>query len=132
MALTLEEVEILVKAVGNGHNSYADIKEALPQLSDERLKDAIGDSFKGRGLLCDIRLNRPIWLWFVKCPDDYTEDYIFKDLDRFELSIPGEDVFYQLRKEQLQNLKWLVSTIISVIAAIMAAISAIPVICAIR
>ena len=41
----------------------------------------------------------PILIFFTKVPDNYSENYTFKDDDSFELSVYGENILYQIEKE---------------------------------
>lgn len=100
--LTQKEIEIFVTLINSGKNTYKDIHNNFPNLSDSDLMDFIGDDFETKNIFyLSNRINKktPTLIFFTKVPNNYSENYIFKDDDSFELSVYGENIRYQIEKE---------------------------------
>lgn len=130
--LTQEELEKLVKLIYSGKNTYADLHKEFPYMTNEDWIDIIGDDFQieeynenivERIKKISIKPPRNIILFFTDIPDDYSEHYQFKPNDSFELSVISENLLYQLKKEDKNQLLILISSACSIIAAITGIIS---------
>lgn len=100
--LTQKEIEKFVTLINSGKNTYKDIHNEFPNLSDSTLIDLIGDDFETKNFIyLSNRISKkiPILIFFTKVPDNYSENYTFKDDDSFELSVHGENILYQIEKE---------------------------------
>lgn len=105
MGHSREDCEKLVMlADDTGTVTYKDIQKAFPGTSSSFLYDWIGDSFKG---IIDYRAlmsshNAPMLFW-ANCPENYNARYEFKPTDTFTLSVPGENLRYELKKSEEQS-----------------------------
>lgn len=130
--LTQEELEKLVKLIDSGKNTYADLHKEFPYMTDEDWIDIIGDDFQieeyNENILDRIKKlpqihHRAIIIFFTETPNDYSEHYQFRPDDSFELSVISENLLYQLKKEDKNQLLILISSVCSIIAAITGIIS---------
>ncbi len=125
--LTQKELEKLVRLIGSGKNTYAELHKEFPYMTNEDWIKIIGDDFQpddyNKGLIGALSMTsiisqRKIIIFFTETPDDYSEDYQFKSTDSFELSVSSENLLYQLKKEDKNQLLIVISCICSIIAAI--------------
>lgn len=130
--LTQKELEKLVRLIGSGKNTYAELHKEFPYMTNEDWIEIIGDDFQieeyNENLIkrmqnATLRNTRDIIIFFTEIPDDYSEHYQFKPTDSFELSFTSEDLLYQLKKEDINQRLIVVSCISSIIAAITGIIS---------
>ena len=103
--MTDEEKLILVKLITTNHNTFHDIKQALPMLTEAEIK---------------ATYKNPISI--TKTPDEYAI-YKFKDTDTFILTEYGHIILFHYRKEQYQSRLIMISTCASIVAAITGIIS---------
>lgn len=102
--LTQKTREQLVLLINSGKNSYADIKQAIPELTDADLRIA------SLPMLINDLSERVLSLDHHPSGDAFR--YEFTDTDRFSLSIYGEDLLYKIQKEQIltvsqdEAIKW--------------------------
>lgn len=129
--LTQEELEKLVRLVGSGKNTYAELHKEFPYMTNTDWMCIIGDDFpeeeNTRLIDCPknifILKNKKAIIFFTEIPDDYSAHYQFKPTDSFELSVTYKDLLYQLKKEDINKRLIVVSCISSIIAAITGIIS---------
>ncbi len=126
--LTQQELEKLVKLIGSGKNTYADLHKLFPYMSNTDWMQIIGDDFKiedddfgvfNTRLIEAANYNKSqIIIFFENVPENYSRSYEFKNDDSFELSVPGANLFYQLDKEKRNKRLIVISTVSGIIAAI--------------
>ena len=112
--LTQQELEKLVKLIGSGKNTYADLHKLFPYMSNTDWMQIIGDDFKiedddfgvfNTRLIEAANYNKSqIIIFFENVPENYSRSYEFKNDDSFELSVPGANLFYQLDKKNATNV----------------------------
>lgn len=113
-----KDIDKLVLMIGNGKNSYRDIHNAFPSLSNYDIyRMSVVCSYYG-----DVNklfyLNRKIAI------DDYPKYELFDD-DTFRLSEEGENRFYELEKEQQTSCSNNMNTVIAIVGIIVSIILAI-------
>lgn len=97
--LAQEHVERLVSLISSGRNTYADIRQVFPQMEDDELITHItGPS--GTCTISPAGKSPQLLLILTSAPAKLTGNYQFKPDDQFSLTIQGQDVLYQLQKEE--------------------------------
>jgi hypothetical protein len=134
--MTNKDKEILVILVSSGKDTFLDIHQKLENVSDNDLVDCVDNWFRtidGRIFSCYASFSL---IHFVNCPDEYLPDYKFKDTDQFRLTEKGNNLLYQIQKEQrleqLQkiSIRWsryatycglagVIATVIGIIVAVL-------------
>ena len=107
MGHSIKQCERLVLlANDDGYITFDQIQKEFPGLDNDDIYDWIGDSFKKTSLLevYPIRSYEGVMLFWEQCPDDYVKGYQFKPTDTFVLSVPGENLLYQLKKERCHKI----------------------------
>ncbi len=108
LSLTNQQREKFVKLIDSGRNTYRDIREEFPFLSNEDIIMLIGNKFTKRTLI-DPRFltnNLDILMFFTKCPEDFNKDYQFDNKDEFSLSVKGTNLLYQIQKEEENDRRY--------------------------
>ncbi|MGP1365922.1 MAG: hypothetical protein ACTTKW_01185 [Schwartzia sp. (in: firmicutes)] len=130
MGYTRETCERLVMSADkDGKIAFAQIRKIFPDCKDNFFYDLIGDSFrKNYTLDIDLRTMRDgfydsIMLFWEDCPDDYQDGYIFKDTDRFNLSVSAENLRYECEHRRRNERLAKTAAISSIIAAIASVIA---------
>jgi hypothetical protein len=123
-------IKLVMLADENGIVLYKNVKETFPTSSSAFLYDWIGDSFNNKDLM-DTRfltgqVTNPMLFW-LDCPMDYRDGYEFKPDDKFQLSVLGTDLRYEVKKEEeqakisLETLRWAkFSTLLALIGILLA------------
>ena len=129
MAITDTEKEKIALLIVSGKNTYADLSKEFPYFSRKTWMDIIGDNFKVRESLFlnayispNLMVNNT-FIFFEDCPDDYSPRYEFKPTDKFELSVSGDNLLHQMKKDRQQRLLTIASVVFSAIAAIVGVIA---------
>lgn len=116
--LTHEQIDKIIRAIKSGKNTYKDIQTVLPSLNSPTLCSYIVDDFKKdpdapekplSPVLLDIPLNRDYipqcYFQLVHVPEDFYPLYEFKPSDAFDLSVLGENRWYEIKQlDQQENL----------------------------
>ncbi len=105
--LTDEQIDKLVFQVGSGHASYADFKKAVPELNSSTLSQYLSDDPKPPDGMPDrfrafdaVVLHRnPYYFKLETIPKKFVYPYTFKSMDRFALTVSGQNRLYALKKE---------------------------------
>lgn len=95
MLLNQRTREQLILLVSSGKNTYTDIKQAIPELTDDELRIA------SLPMLINDLSERVLSLDHLPSGDKYS--YKFADDDKFSLSWYGEDLLYKVQKELRQK-----------------------------
>ncbi|MDD6134044.1 MAG: hypothetical protein PUB49_04955 [Selenomonadaceae bacterium] len=124
MGYTRSDCERLVRlADKDGRITYEQIHKEFPEYDSSSIYDWIGDSFRSQSpFLAAPRAlaasgHSRIMLFWDNCPDNYVNGYQFNSTDTFHLSVNGEDLRYQLKKEDHQESVVRIGIILSAIAA---------------
>lgn len=106
ITLTTKEIELLVLTIGEGTSTYQDLLAYVPRLNSATLctyliNPPAPKEFAGMissiGNLYDYNLK---FFKLTSTSIDLIAPYEFKPTDTFTLSVTGENMLYQLKKEQ--------------------------------
>ncbi|MBM6823688.1 hypothetical protein H6A02_01640 [Veillonella magna] len=102
--LTTQEIEILILSIGNNKNTYDDLLKSVPRLNSATLCSYLVNSPNQREKdeISSIIFahKNPTYFQLDKKVGDFIPPYEFEPTDTFSLSVTGENILYQLKKEQ--------------------------------
>ncbi|WP_289087378.1 hypothetical protein [uncultured Veillonella sp.] len=104
--LTTQEIEMLILSINNKKNTYTDLQECVPQLNSATLCSYLvniptlkQNDYRSCSFIAPPR-SKPTYFQLAKEISDFVAPYEFKPTDTFTLSVTGENILYQLKKEQ--------------------------------
>lgn len=113
-ALTHEQIDKIIRSIKSGRNTYQDIQNVLPSLNSPTLCSYLVDDFKKdpnapESPLIPIALLQDSfpkhYFQLVHVPEDFYPLYEFKPSDAFDLSVLGENRWYEIKQlDQQENL----------------------------
>ncbi len=89
------DIEVLVRMIADGHNTWKDIHKRFPQLSDMEMIDISVSPYGEPNKIIHSRVH-------IKPLD--ISGFHFDELDTFTLTESGEDILYQLHKEDTNRI----------------------------
>lgn len=104
--LTTQEIEKLILSIDCNKNTYSDLLKCVPRLNSATLcsylvntPEVKEDNYFPPSLLSPL-YSKPAYFQLAKEISDFVAPYEFKPADTFTLSVTGENILYQLKKEQ--------------------------------
>ena len=103
--LTTQEIEKLILSIDCNKNTYSDLLKCVPRLNSATLcsylvntPEVKEDNYFSPSLLSPL-YSKPAYFQLAKEISDFIAPYEFKPTDTFTLSVTGENMLYQLKKE---------------------------------
>lgn len=104
--LTTQEIEKLILSIDSNKNTYNDFLKCVPRLNSATLCSYLvniptlkQNDYRSCSLIAPPR-SKPTYFQLAKEVSDFVAPYEFKPTDTFALSVTGENILYQLKKEQ--------------------------------